>query len=113
MIDGLGPLLAPILGLAGVVLVAAAGIWNRRHGNRETKGASQAETWAELRQRTADLRVVEEERDGERRWRRFFEDLVHVLGRALLSVAERTALLPHERRALEQFNDHIESKEDA
>lgn len=102
--ESAGPWLAPVLTLVGVLIVAGAGIWNRRRGATETKAPSVSEVWAESRLKSKEL-------DGERFWRRFFEDLAHVLGRALISMTARHPAHADEQRAVDKYRQYLESKE--
>lgn len=95
----------PIIG--GIVIAAipaSVALWNRRRGAVESKQPTFTEVWAENR-------AVTEERDQERRMRRFFEDRFHTFGRALISLTARHPAHTDEQRAVDQYRHYLESKE--
>lgn len=95
----------PLIGAVSVAIIAGlVAVWNRRRGAQETKAPSVSEIWAENRQLHGEL-------EGERRWRRFFEDLMHTLGRALISMTARHPAHADEQRAVDKYRQHLESKE--
>lgn len=96
----------PLLGvIIGGLIVGGFAVYNRRRGNVETKLPSIAEVWAENRLQGQELNT-------EREYRRFFEILTHRLGEALVSIASRFTLNGREQKALDEYTEHLKSKED-